>query len=127
MPLSPLAREIYKVLRLRVPAIHPEMTYKQLAEPLPPLGKPFEDVGFHDPRLDQALADTVHACRAVGLPALSAIVVNAETKKPGKRYYAEAHPSVGGDIEKEVAWAREMELAKITSYPTELPGLDARK
>jgi hypothetical protein len=121
MPLSELARAIYGVLRTRVPSPHPEITYKQLVTTLPPLGKPFENVGFHDPRLDQALADTVHACRAAGLPALSAIVVNAETRRPGKRYYAEAHSGVTGEIEKEVEWAKEFERAKGTTYPAELP------
>jgi hypothetical protein len=121
MPLSELARAIYGVLRTRVPSPHPEITYKQLVTTLPPLGKPFENVGFHDPRLDQALADTVHACRAAGLPALSAIVVNAETRRPGKRHYAEAHSRVTGEIEKEVEWAKEFERAKGTTYPAELP------
>lgn len=120
MPLSELAREIYIVLRQRVPARKPEITYRELVEALPPLGKPFEDVHWRDPRLDQALADTVHACRARGLPALSAIVVNSETGRPGRRYYGEAHPGVVGDIEQEVAWARELEQVKTTTYPPEL-------
>lgn len=68
MPLSILACEIYKVFQARVPATHPKITYKQFADALPPLGKPFEIVGYHDPRLDQALADAVHTCRAAGLP-----------------------------------------------------------
>jgi hypothetical protein len=120
MALSELAREIQSILRQRVPGAHPEITYRDLVEALPPLGKPFEGVHWRDPRLDQALADTVYACRAAGLSALSAIVVNAETRRPGRRYYAEAHPGVTGEVEQEVAWARELERVKTTTYPLDL-------
>jgi len=125
MPLSELAREIYAVLRTRVPAPKPELTYRELVEALPPLGAPFIGVHWRDPRLDQALADTVHACRANGLPALSAIVVNNETRRPGRRYYAEAHSGVAGDIEREVAWANELKHVRITTYPADLAGSGA--
>ena len=120
MALSELAREIYKVLRQRVPGAHPEITYRQLVESLPPLGRPFEGVHWRDPRLDQALADTVHACGAAGIPALSAIVVNAETLRPSRRYYAEAHPGITDEVEQKVAWARELERVKTTTYPLDL-------
>jgi len=117
MPLSDLAEEIYAILRQRVPSRTPEITYRELVESLPPLGKPFEDVHWRDARLDQALGDIVNACRAAGLPALSAIVVNSETGYPGRQYYPMAYPGVTDEDQQQIQWANEFEKIKTTTFP----------
>jgi len=120
MPLSMLANAIYQVLRQRVPGRHADIPYRQLVEQLPPLARPYQDLHWRDPRLDEALGEIVTACRAAQLPALSAIVVNAETGRPGRQYYPLAHPGVRDEVEQEVLWAREREQVLVTGYPPAL-------
>ena len=118
--LSPLALEIYNAIRSRCPATEPRITYRELVESLPPLPKPYENLHWRDPRLDEALGELVGACHALGLPAISAIVVNNETRAPGNRYYEVAHPGITDSLLREVAWANEYDRARATSYPPSL-------
>ena len=120
MALSALATAIYSILQRRVPAATPEIPYRELVEALQPLGAPYSNLHWRDPRLDQALGDLVEACRAAGLPAISAIVVNGETRRPGRSYYSVAHPDVADEMQQEIAWARERDAVASRTYPPTL-------
>ena len=122
--LSVLAREIYPVLRPRVPAVNPRISYTELVGALPVLGPPNENPQVRDPRLDRAIGELCRACRRRGLPAISAIVVHhteARDGMSGPGYYPEAHPEVGNDRERQqIAWHAEYEAARNTTYPENL-------
>jgi len=116
--VSPLATAVYNVLRVRVPATRPELSYEDLCTKLP------ASVGTIEARsqlLWEALGDIVRACRAAELPALPAIVVNKHERVPGKAYYAVAHP---GDAHDEalamIAWGKEVLMVRATTYPPTL-------
>ena len=81
------------MLRSRTPVAPSEqckIRYRALVEALP---APFANLHWRDPRLNEALGELVSACRASGLPAISAIVVN-DTGYPGNSYYPVAHPGI---------------------------------
>jgi hypothetical protein len=121
MPMpSSLALEIYNAIRSRCPATEPRITYRDLVEALPPLPRPYENLHWRDPRLDEALGELVSACHARGLPAISAIVVNGETRAPGNRYYEVAHAGITDALQREIAWGHEYDRAKATTYPASL-------
>lgn len=114
--VSPLATAVYEVLRRRVPAAKPEISYEELCAKLPPaLG----NIEPNDQRLWIALGDIVRACRAADLPAISAIVVNKHTRIPGKLYYSVAHPNED-EPHAMVAWGHEVLKVRVTTYPTTL-------
>ena len=76
------------------------------------LGRCWADLDPHSPYLAGALGMISRRCRAAGLPALSSLVVHAGyDRRPGAGYFAEFHPDVVGDLEREIAWARVAEAA----------------
>jgi len=120
MPISILASAIYDVLRPMVPGHNVSITYTELVNALPLLPQQYANLQARDPRLDEALGELVHACRAQNLPAISALVVRNDTKQPGNGYYGAAHPGVDDDEERTVAWGHEAETARQTEYPEHL-------
>jgi hypothetical protein len=120
MPQSLLAEAFYQRIHSRCPASEPRITYKELVESLPKLPKPYEGLHWRDSRLDEALGELVTACHAHGLPAISAIVVNNETRAPGNAYYAVAHPGVTDPFLREIEWGREYDAARKSTYPASL-------
>ena len=118
MKLSDLAVAIYDVLRARVPAKRPELAYSELVERLP---APFNKVEPDSATLANALGELVRACRAKGLPAISAMVVRHRDRVPGPGYYPAAHPDEAKDMAKAmIAWAVEVEKVRSTTYPAEI-------
>ncbi|WP_242360064.1 hypothetical protein [Anaeromyxobacter sp. SG17] len=116
--MSPLADAVYAVLRTRTPSPHPEISYSDLVARLP---KPYNALDPDSDLLATALGDVVRRCRARDLPALSAIVVRAREKIPGPGYYPVAHPNEAGDVPRAmIAWARELDGVKTTTYPATL-------
>ena len=106
------------MLRRRVPATKPEISYSDLCATLPP------GLGNVEPNSEQlwiALGDIVRACRESDLPALSAIVINKHTRVPGKLYYSVAHPDEAHDEALAmVAWGNEVLKVRQTTYPATL-------
>ena len=121
MPMTPLARSIYTVLRQQVPAApntSPAITYGELVRVLPAR---FRLTGADDPRLDAALGEIVDACRSKGFPALPAIVVRRDLRVPGAGYYARAHPHAHGDRPTEMlGWVYEFWAVASQTYPARL-------
>jgi hypothetical protein len=126
MSLSDLAGRVYEILRGRVPAADPRLSYGQLVHLLGPLPSPNEGLTPSDPRLFAALGEICRACHSHNprLAALSCIVVRKQEDgtlgTPGAGYYYEAHAGVHGDQAKHAAWLEEFEQAKRTTYPTSL-------
>ena len=113
--MSPLADDIYKVLRARVPNERAEIHYSDLIVRLPAR---WHDLSPDGEVLARALGEIVAACRAAGLPALSSIVVRKQPPHvPGAGYYPAAHPEVKDTAEQMIAWATENVKAKRCVYP----------
>jgi hypothetical protein len=121
-PLSLLADTIYSILRRRVPATDPGITYKELTQELPTLPPPFDGVQPRDRRLWDALGEIVNACRKHNFPALPSIVIQARRKDigPGRGYYYIAYPGIEEEQDLKTQWAREYALASAFSYPPHL-------
>lgn len=125
--MSPLALAIYAVLRTLVPSRgDSRVSYSDLLSRLP---EQLAHLDLEDPAhrndLSEALGEIVLACRAAGLPALSALVVRldgGELGYPGPGYYGLAHPEAAGELEQLAAWGRELEAAKGATYPERLDG-----
>lgn len=111
--MSPLARSIYAILRELVPAPDAQIQYGELCARLR------NDMSPRSPALAKSLGEIVRACRARGLPALSAIVVQKGSGMPGDGYYGEAHG--GMDLAHAMrAWSDEVAAVRATTYPDEL-------
>lgn len=116
--MSPLATACYEVLRCRVPADRPELSYTDLVSQLP---APFTRLDPNSDLLSNALGELVLACRARSLPAIAAMVVRFGEQVPGRGYYPIAHPAAAGDpVTAMVAWANELTQVRATAYPPPL-------
>jgi hypothetical protein len=120
MAMSALAGSIYQILRIRVPGEDPTIFYGDLVDELGSLPPPNQGLQPHDRRLFAALGEVGRACRAAGLPALSSIVVAKESGVPGAGYYSDHHPQARSEEARFVAWRSEFNIAKTTTYPSDL-------
>ncbi len=85
--MSPLAEVVYAILRRRTGLNDPRITYAELAELARDAGEDFEWVHHRNPQLYRALVEIGNCCRRMGLPPLPALVVRADTRRPGEAYY----------------------------------------
>ena len=118
--LNVLAAAIYEILQAMVPNPNAEITYAELVNQLGPMPPPNQNLQARDARLDVALGELVHACRQLGLPAISALVVRNDDRSPGPGYYPVAHPQVGDMAAAMIAWGNEIALVRATAYPVQL-------
>jgi len=110
-----LARQVYPIVRPVAGRPGATIAYSEVCGRL---GGRWADLDPHSPFLAGALGMISRRCRDAGLPALSSLVVHAgAVRRPGAGYFAEFHPDVEGELEREIAWAREAELAHRTAYP----------
>lgn len=117
--MQDLATAIYDVLRVRVPAARPEISYTDLIALLPAKWHGLDPNGL---MLRLALKEIVVACRKAQVPAIPAIVVNYHTEVPGAGYYEAAHPTEAHDaVLAMVAWAEEAKKVRLATYPATLP------
>src|SRR5437660_676539 len=115
--MSPLAGAIYDILRGRTPLPDPRITYAELAEQLRDASGEFEYVHHRSRELYAALAEVGKECRRRRLPPLPALVVRADTGRPGAAYYqgkcsGTVHP---GDAV--AAWREDLEAVRRATYP----------
>jgi hypothetical protein len=111
--MSPLAEAVWEILRQRTALPEPRITYKELGARLRETSAEFEHVTQRSRELYASLWEIGDECRRLKLPCLAALVVRADTKRPGDAYYA------GGRFkgEKVAAWRRDLEAVRRTRYP----------
>jgi hypothetical protein len=115
--MSPLAEAVYAILRSRTSRPESRITYAELAAQLRDASDDFEYITHRSRQLYAALWEVGDECRRLGLPSLPALVVRADTGRPGDAYYegkASGSPFKG---EKVAAWRREVEAVQKTTYP----------
>jgi hypothetical protein len=114
--MTPLAEIIYDILRERTSLEDPRITYAKLAEQVRDSGEEFEYVHHRNRQLYAALTEIGAECRRLRLPPLPALVVRADTGRPGDAYY---EGTCGGVYrgERIASWRRDLEDVKGTTYP----------
>jgi hypothetical protein len=115
--MSPLAEVIYDILRCRTSQEDPRITYAELAEQIRDAGDEFEYVHHRNRQLYVALEEVGAECRRRKLPPLPALVVRADTGRPGDAYY---EGKCGGTVYRDqqiAGWRRDLEAVKAVSYP----------
>lgn len=115
--MSPLADAIYAILRSRVSDADPRITYAELAEQLRDCGEDFEHIHHRNRELYAALTEVGQECRRRRLPPLPALVVRADTGRPGAAYYASKRSRLLYHGERVAAWRRDLEAVKRARYP----------
>jgi hypothetical protein len=115
--MSPLAEIIYDILRRRTGLEDPRITYAELAEQARDRGEEFEWVHHRNRQLYAALVEVGEECRRLRLPPLPALVVRADTRRPGDAYYegkCRGRLTRGDRI---AVWREDLEAVQGTAYP----------
>jgi hypothetical protein len=113
--MSPLAEAVYAILRRLPGEPDPRLTYKELALQLRETAEAFEHINHRNPTLYTALGEVADECRRLRLPSLAALVVRADTRRPGEAYYVGMGlPHRGQRI---AAWRQELEAVSRSIYP----------
>jgi hypothetical protein len=115
--MSPLAEAIYAILRQRIGRDDPRITYKELAASLRDLDEAFEYAHHRNPQLYAALGEIGRECRRLRLPPMPALVVRADTRRPGEAYYTGKCSTLIYKDERVSAWRRDLEAVKQAVYP----------
>src|SRR5262245_57861261 len=114
--LSSLACAVYEILRQRVGQADPRITYKELACLLRETDTAFEHVTHRSQELYASLWEVGDICRDLVLPPLPALVVRADTRRPGDAYF------VGSSLvhrgERIAAWQRDLDAVFQATYPS---------
>jgi hypothetical protein len=115
--MSPLAEILYDLLRRRTTLADPRLTYAELAEQARDAGDEFEYVQHRNRQLYAALAEVGEECRRLHLPPLPALVVRADTGRPGAAYYeGKCRGGLSGG-ERIADWRADLEAVKGVCYP----------
>src|SRR4051812_19932075 len=104
--MSPMAESVYTILRSRIRLPDPRITYAELAAQLRDQSDDFEFITHRSQALYAALTEVGAECRRLELPSLPALVVRADTRRPGDAYYAGTGVFKGEQV---AAWRREVE------------------
>ena len=115
--MTALAEVIYDILRGRTSLDDPRITYAELAEQVRDAGEEFEYVHHRNRQLYLALTEVGAECRRLKLPPLPALVVRADTGRPGEAYYEGKCTGVVYRGERIAGWRRDLEAVKGTTYP----------
>ena len=115
--MSPLARLVYKVLRAQALRPEPRITYAALAAEVRLASPEFESIYHRSRELYAALNEVGRECRRLRLPSLPALVVRADTGRPGAAYFDGKCSGTLFRGQKVAAWRREVEAVKGTTYP----------
>jgi hypothetical protein len=108
---------VYEILRLRLSLEDPRITYAELAGELRDTGEEFEFVHHRGRDLYAALAEVGKECRRLKRPPLPALVVRADTGRPGAAYYEGKCSGVVYKDDQVEAWKRDLEAVKRAKYP----------
>jgi hypothetical protein len=115
--MNPLAAIIYDILRRRTTLDDPRITYAELAEQIRDAGDEFEYAHHRNRQLYAALTEVGAECRRLRLPPLPALVVRADTGRPGEAYYEGTCTGVVFRGERIAGWRADLEAVKGTEYP----------
>src|ERR1700688_1856412 len=115
--MSPLSEAVYEILRSQASEAEPRITYKELAERLRDSSDDFAHVNHRSQQLYASLWDVGRECRRLRLPGLPALVVRADTRRPGDAYFEAPGSRLLYKGEKVAAWRRELEAVKGAKYP----------
>src|SRR5262249_51157622 len=107
--MSPLAIAVYEILRLRVGRAEPRITYSELGARLRDQSAAFEHIFHRSPELYAALREVGRECRRLRLPPLPALVVRADTRRPGEAYYSGKCTGYIARANQIAAWRRDLE------------------
>jgi len=115
--MSPLAEIIYDILRGRTSREDPRITYAELAEQIRDAGDEFEYVHHRNRQLYVALAEVGAECLRLQLPPLPALVVRADSGRPGDAYYEGKCTGIVYRDDRIAGWRKDLEAVKGTVYP----------
>jgi hypothetical protein len=115
--LSPLAEAIYALLFRRNRLADPRITYGELAETLRDISQEFEHIYPRSKELFAALGEIGKECRRLKLPPLPALVVRADSRRPGDAYFSGRCAGMRYRGELVAAWRRDLEAVKQADYP----------
>jgi hypothetical protein len=115
--MSPLARAVYGILRGRLSRPDPRITYAEVARRLREASEAFDHISHRSQELYAALTEVGRECRRLELPPLPALVVRADTGRPGAAYYTGKCTGVVRRGEQIAAWREDLEAVKQASYP----------
>jgi hypothetical protein len=115
--MSPLAHAVYEILRSRTSLPEPRITYAQLAGQLRQISEEFAYVHHRSRPLYPALGEVGRECRRLGLPPLPALVVRADTRRPGAAYFAGKSTGSAHGGDRVAAWWWDLEAVKRATYP----------
>jgi hypothetical protein len=110
-----LAKTVYEILRTRIGQTDPRITYAELARELREIDPEFENVTHRSQELYTALWEVGGVCKRLKLPPLPALVVRADTRRPGDAYFEGIKESRRG--ERIAAWQRDFDAVRQTDYP----------
>jgi hypothetical protein len=126
--MSPLAEAVYEILRRRAPLDEPRISYAELSAQLRAISEAFTSINHRSRSLYAALVEVGQECRRLGLPPLPALVVRADTRRPGSAYF---ESKSGGTIpvrDQVASWWRDLEAVRATTYPPrQAGGLEKRR
>jgi hypothetical protein len=114
--MSSLANAVYNILRLRVGMDDPRISYAELARSLREASEEFDHLNHRSRELYLALGEVADECRRLRLPSLAALVVRADSRRPGDAYYSGMEPHLSRG-EKIAVWREELEAVKQAKYP----------
>lgn len=115
--MSPLAVAVYEILRLRVGRPEPRISYCELGARLRDRSTEFDHIFHRSPELYAALREVGRECRRLHLPPLPALVVRADTRRPGDAYYSGKGSGYIARANQIAAWRRDLESVKRSTYP----------
>ncbi len=115
--MSPLADAVYDLLRCRSGSPEPRISYAELGRDLRELSDDFATINHRSRELYAALGEVADKCRRLGLPSLAALVVRADSRRPGDAYWSGEGPR----HEQIEALHRELEEVKGSTYPPRNP------
>jgi hypothetical protein len=124
--MSPLSEAVYEILRAQASKAEPRITYKELAERLRDTSDDFAHVNHRSQQLYASLWDVGRECRRLRLPGLPALVVRADTRRPGDAYFEGPGSRLFYKGERVAAWRRELEAVKGAKYPRRRRSTDKR-
>jgi hypothetical protein len=115
--MSPLAEAVYEILRRRVPLDEPRISYAKLSAELRAASKDFASINHRSRLLYAALVEIGEECRRLGLPPLPALVVRADTRRPGSAYFEGKHTGTIPTRDRVASWWRDLEAVRAATYP----------